>query len=432
MIDIPATLAPAAGVARNVSLTPPCDSNPLWSSAVELQPFGGFTDTGHGGVTVQAWGRPGAAEVPLSARYAGASATSRTDALLRGAGEAVERRALHSSPAHPTCFGMAEELGVPSLSAHHPGHALAHPDAATATLHWYHARSLEIGAPVLVPADLVDWPARTACLFDPSPSGAASGATPEAALGAALVEVAERDALTAAWGRQLRLPTYRPSPRDTALAGVWRRAEAQGLTPVLARIPLAVPGLWCMTALLIDPQCPGALATVGMKASVHPAEAAVKAFQEAWQVRAALQSLLGQGETPYDGPVVTEHDRMRHMLTRFAYDTIRDWADGFQAPLTLPGPDGTAGPLEVQEMVEAMNADGAGLLAVDLTRRLTPAVTAMGWHAVKVLAPGYQNLRMDETHRWSWHLPRLASAPERTGCAARLDDPRNSAPHPLP
>ncbi|MGW3655956.1 hypothetical protein ACWD6R_09685 [Streptomyces sp. NPDC005151] len=52
--------------------------------------------------------------------------------------------------------------------------------------------------------------------------------------------------------------------------------------------------------------------------------------------------------------------------------------------------------------------------------------------SLKVVAPGYQNLRMDETHEWSWHLPRLASAAERTGCPARRDDPRDAAPHPLP
>ncbi|WP_151775738.1 YcaO-like family protein [Streptomyces abyssomicinicus] len=430
MIDVPATLAPAAGVARAYALTPPGDGNPLWSSAVELQPFDGFTGAGTGPAPER--GHDGAAEVPLSARYAGASGTTRTDALLRGTGEAVERRALHASPAHPALFGTAQELGAPTLFDRHPGHALTHPEARTAAQHWYNARPLGSGDPVLVPADLVDWPARSARLFDPSPSGAAAGATAESALAAALVEVAERDALTVAWGRQLRLPTYRPAPRDTVLAGVWRRAEAQGLTPVLARIPLAVPGLWCLTALLLEPEGPGALATVGMKASARPAEAAVKAFQEAWQVRQALQSLRARGETPYDGPVVTEHNRMRYMLTPSAYDTIRGWADGFQAPLPLPGPDGTGNPPAVREMAEAMDADGAGLLAVDLTRRLTPAVAAMGWHAVKVLAPGYQNLRMDETHRWSWHLPRLASAPGRTGCPARLDDPLHAAPHPLP
>ncbi|WP_031012255.1 YcaO-like family protein [Streptomyces sp. NRRL F-5727] len=422
MIDVPATLAPATGVALRYAVSPPHAGDPLWSSAVELPPVDAdFVRDG--------------ADVPLSARFAGASGPSRTDALLRGAGEAVERRALHPSAALPARRGTAAELGALTLDAYHPGHALAHPDAATAVLEWHEARALDTDATVLVPADLVNWPARNDVLFDPSPSGAAAGAGPDAALGAALVEVAERDALTVAWGRQLRLPTHTPAPEDTRLRAVWQQAEAEGLRPVLARIPVAATGLWCMTALLIEPDAPGdtvPLAAVGMKASTRPAEAAVKAFQEARQVRAALRALRAQGETGPRGPlVVTEHDRLCHMLTRRSYDAVRAWADGFQEPVPLPGPS-AAPPLPVRELTESMNADGAALLAVDLTPRLPAPVAAMGWKVMKVLAPGYQNLRMDETHRWSWHLPRLASAPDRTGCPARLDDPRDAAPHPLP
>ncbi|MER5830901.1 YcaO-like family protein [Streptomyces sp. NPDC002130] len=468
MIDIPATLAPASGIALRYAVTPPHDDDPLWSSAVELHAVEGFTgtvgsagyaasagvsgsvgsagSTGYpasagapgpagsvGSTTTTATAGPGALllDPPLSARFAGASGTTRVDALLRGAGEAVERRALHPSAAHPARSGTAARLDGTTLYAHHPGHALSHPDAEACDLSWYEARALDSDTPVLVPADLVDWPAHRADLFDPSPSGAAAGASHESALAAAMTEVTERDALTVAWGRQLRLPTYTPSPADTGLRAVWERARAAGLTPVLARIPTAVPGLWCMTACLIDPEGPGALAAVGMKASTRPAEAAAKAFQEAWQVRAALRALRAQGESGNRAPIVTEHDRLCHMLTGAAYASVRDWVAGFQEPSTLPAPT-TARDLGAEEIRRALTADGAGLLAVDLTPRLPPAVTAMGWHVVKVLAPGYQNLRMDETHAWSWHLPRLASAVQRTGCPARLDDPREAAPHPLP
>ncbi|MFE7387397.1 YcaO-like family protein [Streptomyces sp. NPDC057582] len=444
MIDIPTTLAPASGIALQYAVTPPHDDDPLWSSAVELQPVEGFmgmvdsagstvpeTSAGSIGSTSSVGPDTALLDVPLSARFAGASGTSRTDALLRGAGEAVERRALHPSAAHPARFGTVAGLDGTTLYAHHPDHALSHPDAATAELSWYEARDLDTNAPVLVPADLVDWPARRADLFDPSPSGAAAGASHETALAAAMIEVAERDALTVAWGRQLRLPTYTPSPADTGLRAMWQRARAEGLTPVLARIPTAVPDLWCMTACLIDPEGPGALATVGMKASTRPAEAAAKAFQEAWQVRAALRALRAQGETGHLAPIVTEHDRLCHMLTGRAYEAVRDWVAGFQESGTLPAP-APARDLRAHEIRRALTADGAGLLAVDLTPRLPSAVASMGWHVVKVVAPGYQNLRMDETHQWSWHLPRLASAAERTGCPARLDDPQDAAPHPLP
>ncbi|MDX3309018.1 hypothetical protein ACWGH3_09130 [Streptomyces sp. NPDC054884] len=67
-----------------------------------------------------------------------------------------------------------------------------------------------------------------------------------------------------------------------------------------------------------------------------------------------------------------------------------------------------------------------------LTPGLPSAVAAMGRHVVKVPEPGYQSPRTDETHLWSRHLPRPAWAPERTGCAAGLSDPREAAPHPHP
>ncbi|MFJ6579180.1 YcaO-like family protein [Streptomyces sp. NPDC091368] len=430
MIDIPATLAPAAGIALQYAVTPPRDGDPLWSSAVELHPVEDFTG-GSGTDAASDGPRAALGDIPLSARFAGASGTSRIDALLRGAGEAVERRALHPSAAHATRFGSAAELDARTLYAHHPGHALSHPAAEEAVLAWYEARHLESDTPVLVPADLVDWPARRADLFDPSPSGAAAGASRGAAMAAAMIEVTERDALTVAWGRQLCLPTYTPSLADTGLRAMWERARAAGLTPVLARIPTAVPGLWCMTACLIDPEGPGALATVGMKASQRPAEAAAKAFQEAWQVRAALRMLRAQGETGHPAAVVTEHDRLVHMLTGSSYRAVRDWVAGFQQPDTLPSPSPVRD-LGAEEIGRALTADGADLLTLDLTPRLPPAVASMGWHVVKVLAPGYQNLRMDETHLWSLNLARMASAVARTACPARLNDPREAPPHPLP
>ncbi|GGN43395.1 hypothetical protein GCM10012285_24780 [Streptomyces kronopolitis] len=447
MIDIPTTLAPTSGIALQYAVTPPHDGDPLWSSAVELQPAEGFmgmvSPAGSAAPadsvgSARSTGSTGSADretalldLPLSARFAGASGTSRTDALLRATGEAVERRALHPSATHPTRFGTGADLDSATLYAHHPGNALSHPDAETAALSWYEARDLDTGIPVLVPAELVDWPAARADVFDPSPSGAAAGTSHETALTAAMIEVTERDALTVAWGRQLRLPTYTPSPADPGLRAMWQRARAEGLTPVLARIPTAVPDLWCMTACLIDPGGPGGLATVGMKASTRPAKAAANAFQEAWQVRAALRALRDRGETGHLAPIATEHDRLRHMLTHCAYQTVRDWVAGFEEPTALPAPC-AARDLGAQEIRRALTADGAGLLALDLTPRLPPVVASMGWHVVKVVAPGYQSLRMDESHLWSWHLPRLASAVERTGCPARLNDPRAAAPHPLP
>ncbi|MFF3940613.1 YcaO-like family protein [Streptomyces phaeofaciens] len=419
MIDIPRTLAPTTGIAARYSLLPPQPDNPLWSTAVALRPVAG-------------WAEP---DVPLSALVAGANGHSRADALLRGAGEAVERRALHPVGRPPVVHGTAAALGETAFPAH--AHALAHPAAATTPLDWYPARRLSDGSPVLVPAGLVDWPTTApAALFDPSPSGAASGSSRAMALRSALIEIVERDAFTTAWGRRLRLPSWTDPltavagspdhPTGEALRALWQRALAEGIEATFAHIPTAVPGLWCVLACLVEPG--GAMATVGMKASDRPHDALLGALQEAWQVRAALEASASFGPLPASAPVVTEHDRIRHMLTGRARDAVRDWVAGF-TPAVQPM---TVSEVGTDDLLAALLADGADPLLVDLTPRLPATATAMGWQAVKVIPAGYQPLRMDETHDWTWHLPRLASAPERTGCPARLDDHRAAAPHPLP
>ncbi|MET9829086.1 YcaO-like family protein [Streptomyces sp. NPDC006385] len=426
MIDVPRTLAPTTGIATRYSLLPPQPDNPLWSTAVALNPIEGWDET----------------NTPLSALVAGANGHSRADALLRGAGEAVERRALHPDDHLPVVHGTATELGTNAFQAH--AHALAHPDAATTSLAWYPALRLSDSSTVLVPAGLVDWPTTApAALFDPSPSGAASGGSRDMALRSALVEIVERDAFTTAWGRQLRLPSHTDPiravaeapdhPTGEALRTLWRRALDQGIEATFAHIPTAVPGLWCVVACLIDPRGttrPGAnaMATVGMKASDRPHDALLGALQEAWQVRAALEATRRDGPVHAPDPVVTEHDRIRYMLTAGAYTAVRDWVAGFtpaQAPMTERK-------VSTDDIVTAVLADGADPLVVDLTPRLPATTRAMGWQAVKVVPAGYQHLRMDETHDWTWHLPRLTTAPERTGCPARLTDHRSAAPHPLP
>ncbi|MBC9718874.1 YcaO-like family protein [Streptomyces sp. TRM66268-LWL] len=424
MIDIPRTLAPHTGIAAGYALTPPQNTNPLWSAAVALHPVDGMDSD----------------QVPLSAAVAGAHGHSRADALVRGAGEAVERRALHPDPGVYACTAKAADLGRPAFDA--PQAALAHPKAADTPLTWYPARRLSDHATVLVPAGLVDWPVATATeLFDPSPSGAAAGNSHDMALRSALVEIVERDAFTTAWGRQLALPAYTDpthavaplsgnseNPAQTALFALWQQALQADITPTLAYIPTAVPGLWCVVACLVEPERPGALATVGMKASGRPHEALLGALQEAWQVRTALHNTPRATATGQGGPIITEHDRIDYLCTPQAYAAVRDWVAGF-TPATQPMEQGQ---ITTRTLTDAVLADGADPLVVDLTPRLPLPVAAMGWHAVKVIPAGYQNLRMDERHQWSWHPQRMHTAPQRTGCPARLDDHRDAPPHPLP
>jgi hypothetical protein len=307
VIDIPATLDPASGIALRYAVTPPHDGDPLWSSAVELQPVDGFEG------------------------IVGSLASAGSGGSLASAGSA--------GSAGSAAAGCAGSVRTDATAATRSGTATAIATAsATATA--------------------------TATATAPAGSGAGVGDLPLSARFAGASGTSRIDAL---------------------LRGAGEAVERRALHPSAA----------------------------------HP------------QVRAALRAPRGQGDTGRPASIVTEHDRLRHMLSRTAYESVRDWVAGFRDPDPLPAPS-PARDLTAEEIRRALTADDAGLLVVDLTPRLPSAVAAMAWHVVKVLAPGYQSLRMDETHLWSWHLPRLASAPERTGCAAGLDDPREAAPHPLP
>ncbi|WP_257232579.1 YcaO-like family protein [Streptomyces sp. Rer75] len=416
MLDIPRTLHPSTGVAERYSLQSPQGAGLLWSSAVALHPVPGVP-TG---------------EVPPSALIAGARGHSRADVLIRGAGEAVERRALHPLPGLVSYRGTIDSLTLPALDA--SAHALAAPHANATVLTWYPARCLRNDTAILVPASLVNWPAiEEEGLFDPSPSGAAAGTTADAALRSALVEIVERDAFTTAWARQLRLPSW-PHPEQALgyapagpLRSLWQRALGQAISPVIARIPTAVPGLCCVVVVLLDPPGPNAMAAVGMKASGRPEQAILGALQEAWQVRAALDE-TSRTDAPTPEVVVSEHDRIRYLLSPRAYRSVADWAKGFMpGHVVMRSTDVT-----LRHLTDAVLADGADPLVVDLTPRLSTHIRGMGWRAVKVIPAGYQGLRMDERHVWTWNLRRVDSAPQRTGCAAGNNDHRAAGPHPLP
>lgn len=425
-IDVQGTLGPA-GFAARTQLNPPGPEQPLWTVTVELPPVPGLVPD----------------LTPASARYVGACGHTRADALIRGAGEAVERYGMHPRPGLEV---TTTEDAVPRLDPR-PAHVTladpATPGPVLAGLPHVRAVHLRNGSPVLVPAPLVDWPPPdpAAAWFDPSPSGAAAGSTPDMALRSALLETIERDAFTVAWERGLRLPTITDpdaaAPGDPAdpgevraretLARLWRLTGSAGLRPVLARVPV-VAGLWCVVATLVDAD-PAGRCSVGLKVSDRPWAALLGAFQEAWQLHAAMAGFA-------DGPaltreqVVTEEDRVRYLTTPAGIADTRDWVAGF-LPATPGSPWPAPSPVPTDDLVAAVVADGGDPLLVDLTPRLPAALRAMGWRSVKVVPVGYQALRMDESRRWTFHRDRLATAPDRTGCEARYPAGTGRV-HPLP
>ncbi|MFJ9839117.1 YcaO-like family protein [Kitasatospora sp. NPDC101155] len=434
MTDPLRTLDEATGLARTWTVLPPeAPDGFLWRVLVDI----GVLGPGDTGRTVE--------DYPL--HLVGAYDVTRRGAFQRGAGEAVERYALMPRPgtgtgtdtdtgadAGPDRTGLRHARpDAPALRFTEPGAALAHRGALDTELDWYRGTRLADSSAVLVPAPLVDYTGSDAAdqaagrpgLFDPSPSGAASGAGIEQATRAALLEIVERDAVIAAWAAQLALPAVDidevlaaapADPRWRALRTLLAGVRAAGLEPVFARIPTFSPEVTCVVCVLVDRGAEGQLGAVGAKASGSGARALLASLQEALQIRELLTRMRRLLPVPAELPDVVRHDvdRAWFWTGAAAVDALERWTAGFErSPWAVPERDP-----DTSALVAGMVADGADPVVVPLTQRLPAAVRELGWAAVKVVCPGYQPLRMDERHTFGWHEERIRTAAARTGCRA--------------
>ncbi|MCZ7417074.1 YcaO-like family protein [Streptomyces sp. WMMC897] len=441
MIDFRATLDPAGGLAEHSEALPPAPPDDLlWRFLVRLR----STAAEHAGHT-------------LTPRVVGAYGHSRSNTLVRGVGEAVERYALFPEGGPPpgtVTAATAADLGTRAPDFADPGLALGAPEARSLPLTWYPARRLRDGADVCVPAPLVDYPdpSPQAAHFDPTPSGAASGAGPGDALRAALLEIVERDAFLTAWEARLRPHRLRPpgpaasgtarpgtagaraGARMRELRALWGKVERAGLTPVLAELPTGLPGVVCTVGIVLDERRPVPLATVGCNATADDDQAAwsmLGALQEALQVRSVVLNSWSEEQRAEDvtgRPIRDDDDRLRYVASAQGHARVREWVDSFAAER----PPRTAPPVSADELVRLLVADGADPLLVDLTYRLPRPLRRMGWCAVKVVPAGYQALRLREDHPFTWHARRLTTAPARTGLGTLAASRFAWRPHPLP
>ncbi|MGY0018378.1 YcaO-like family protein [Streptomyces sp. cg35] len=445
MIDFNASLDPVNGLVDTSVLLPPSPPvDLLWRSMVSLV---GAAE-GHPGGTATGGGRA------LDPQVVGAYGHSRRDAVTRGVGEGVERYALFPHRAAPAgaVRRRRSELDGSALEFERADVALGSPEAVDERMNWYPARRVVDDTRVWVPAPLVDYPvavpqqgAELRHLFDPSPSGAASGQGTGHALRSALLEIVERDALLVAWQRQSAL---RLVDLDASLTGRdnanWRRlarlreaARRAGLTLLAADLPTAIPGVVCTVGIVLDTTASVPLATVGCNATDDVAWSILGALQEALQIRSVIvnawQAGWGDAPTPAPTTILDDADRLRYVASRENFHAVRRWLSHFRPPLA-PSVEHR---VRTDDIVRAMAADGADPLVVELTHRLPTPLQDMGWAAVKAIVPGYQPLRMIERLDFTWNRSRLATATQRTGLPAVPCDPHQGedagpGPHPLP
>lgn len=410
------TLDPTVGIARGFAILPPEEGGgELWKVLVDI---------GLGAV----------GDYPLAS--VGAYDLTRRGAVERAAGEAVERFALAArsdAAAHGTRVRVQADAGIevwaPSAV---DGLAL---DGA-----WYRATVLSDATEVLVPAAAVDddggrrhGAVGGADSFDPSPSGTAAGLSLERATRAALREIIERDAVLCAWATRAGVRHMEPAICDGDLRRLRDGAERRGLRPWLGLIPTAVPGAQVVCCAIIDRTADGPLVSFGSKAAASVVSATRGALQEALQIHELLGNLRRHLERPraFDAPspalVTDDVARAWWWTTPEAAESMVEWISTWRTA----EPDDRVSVAESttsMDLVRGIVDDGGEPLRVDLTARLGEPAQDLGWHVVKVLCPGYQPLRLDETLTATWDLDRLTAWSHRHGRGAQ---PHTDLPHPL-
>jgi ribosomal protein S12 methylthiotransferase accessory factor len=382
-------------------------------------------------------------------RFGSGKGMTVAEARAAALGEALERYAGVSWPAAAVRHARRDQLDGDSLDPREL--VLYQPDqyadlpyapyADTATIGWVVTRSLASGSLVHVPACAVLMgytpasPAERIC--PPTSSGIATGATPAAAVLAALLEVLERDAFMATWMN--RLPTRRVDPsghpdHDVAdLCGAYAR---RGVAVELYLLPSDHP-CKVFLALGVQERGDGPAVVAGLGADLDPGRAARKAILELGQVRPALRIDLRSPRTRArvealvaDQRLVTTPDD--HALLYAdrrrtgAFDFLRqsppaacDWA----------APDAAGTGARLAWLVAALRSQGSDVLYYDLT---PPDMARLRLHTARVLVPGFQPIH------FGWKEPRLGGRrlydlPYRLGVTQAPTAPAmlNQDPHPL-
>ncbi|WP_170944677.1 YcaO-like family protein [Rhodococcus sp. 14-2483-1-1] len=388
-----ATLNPNNGLARGWTLNPPRPpSSLLWTVAVDIGMLDALQSDVH--------------EHPLHA--VGASGPDRRDAMVRAAGEAVERYALVARADREPQGVSADDIdpGEPTLDVVSEG--LCSSSAPLHELRWYRGRCLATGGPVWVPAGTVDFPGHSEW-FDVTPSGAAAGPDVEFATTGALLEWVERDALQTVWASGNPLQTIdvashsASSAHARALSKLMMAVDAAGLAVQFCSIPspTAIP---CVVAAIVS----DGVVAVGAKAHPDPARAMVVALQESLQVRSAMIAIREvHGDSAPVGGVRSDLDRALTWMSPGASEEwngrVDDVRRGLPEPVEKDSGDSTIG----ETVLRRVQTSRGRPVVVELTDRLPEVHRDMGWCAVKVLVPGFQPLRMDETTSHGWRLDRI-------------------------
>lgn len=392
-IDYLKTLTPEAGIARAVYLyAPDGGQNLLWVLGADI---------GQSDLRLVHQQTPS-----FNLSLVGAADTRRSRVYARAAGEAVERFALLPPVVSDAIPAVIRADGGATWNGDLAGRVV---DAVEG----HHITDGGVVSDVFVPLGAVNYPAAVEVeegLFDPSPSGTASGTSRGDAVERACKEVLERHAAMKAWIERSPLDQVDVdgvATRSSEFAQLASRARGIGLELVFAYLCPADNHPQPIMCMLLDES--GELACAGLGLERDDAHGAFRALQEALQVRTVL---LTPTTTDLDAHAPTavsdDEERAAYWGSSHGLKAAKDWhrlVSRTPRPLAEPHPSVSWSTL-VGERIE-----------VDLTHRLPQPVRDMGWCVVKVLSARLQPLRMSDVVLWNivnpegYPLDQLPAAP---------------------
>lgn len=293
-----------------------------------------------------------------------------------------------------------------------------------APLWWTVGWSLRDEAPIMVPAQVVyvpyRWDEGEAVLRDPLTTGAAAGLCRGRAVLRGLLEVVERDATMVTHYRRRcgrRLLPERANP----LAEMVDTISAFGLETRLydCAVDLPVP---VVVATVLDDTGVGPAVTVGSKAAIEAADAAVGAVLEAVCFRHPMRARMAVARrlATRIGDRFDQLERADQRAYRWMQpDMVQhlDYLDAGGEAAAWPAAADPAG------LVEAILALPADVIVCDVT---TPEIADLGVTVVKVVVPELQPMHLSESLRcWTSRLCSFG------GSEASAWDPDRLVPHPF-
>ncbi|MGB7243495.1 MAG: YcaO-like family protein, partial [Sulfitobacter sp.] len=303
---------------------------------------------------------------------------------------------------------------------------------------WVWATALSTKKPVLVPASRVFVPYSPKIAEPPNDypmiSGFAAGASIEAAVLSAMLEVIERDSFMIARANQLPLQPVSLQGDKTlaAVKEVFARCDIEvrvGLITLDFGVPVAI-------AIARSGNRAHPATVISAAAAMSPQKACEKALTEltANWLNVHHSALTHAGAAPAGDPADLR-DETAHGLFFAQHQTVPlldVWWKTDTEALDLAGQQNAqiAPGQHVRDLVSAITAQELEVLIVDLT---APEIAALGLHTVKCLIPGTYPMNFDAV--WP-HFggARMRHAPVRAGLRATplSVDQLCKTPHPFP